>query len=161
MLQQSVRSEHHRAARLAAYQAVLIEAWRRKAISNTEVATAIGRCTSLVSKLRTGRVPICSRVGNHLIDLLEMDRTRLFLAVEVAGDGRLYFDPAFRNACYATTGFLNTILGELAEHNGQERRGVFAAFSQEVLETVAGEAGRDVAEQFVTLAPKVRRRCAG
>lgn len=157
--------DHHeqqqvRAERLEAYRKVIVEAWHRKGLKNTEVSAYTGRGPSLISKIKNGRAPICSRISNQLIDLLELDRARLFLAIEVAGNGALYFDPAFKNACIASLCFFEHMMDRLHTEGECERRSVFAAFSKDTVERVAGQAGDDVAEQFSSYSPSYARHAA-
>ena len=149
-------SAHHLVL-LDAYRHVIIEAWRRQNITNAEVAAFIGRGTSLVSKIRNGRAPICSRIADQLIELFALDRPRLFLAVEVAGDGNLYFDPAFKNASHAAVVFLQDMIETLAQQSDDDQRAVFAAFTKPTIERVAREAGHDVVERFSAMAPAPER----
>lgn len=149
-----------RAERLESYRKVIVEAWHRKGLRNIEVAEYTGRGTSLISKIKNGRAPICSRVANQLIDLLELDRARLFLAIEIAGNGALYFDPAFKNACYASLCFFEHMMDRLHDEGACERRSVFAAFSKDTVERVAGQAGVHVAEQFSAFLPSCTRQAS-
>ena len=152
----------HNLAQLEAYKHVILETWRRQNITNAEVAAFIGRGTSLVSKIRNGRAPLCSKIANLLIDLFALDRARLFLAIEIAGNPELYFDPAFKNASHAAVVFLQDLVATLDEDTDSDRRAIFAAFSKPTIERAAREAGQNVVEQFsVQLNQLDRQRAAG
>lgn len=152
----------HNVALLEAYKHVILEAWRRQNITNAEVAAFIGRGTSLVSKIRNGRAPICSKIANLLIELFALDRARLFLAIEIAGNGDLYFDPSFKNASHAAVVFLQDLVTTLDADEDADRRAIFAAFSKPTIERVAREAGHSVVEQFsVHLHSPARQQAAG
>ncbi len=137
-----------RAERLEEHRLIIVEAWRRQGMKNAEVAAFLGRSVSLVSKIRNGRLPITARIVNQMIDLLCLDRTRLYLAIEVAHDGALYFDPTFRNVCYATMGFLHELRARLESSDEFDEKCIFAAFSRSAVERVSAQAGGDVAHRF-------------
>ena len=144
--------EQRRLERIEQYQIVLVEAWYRKGFSNRAVASYTGRGESIVSKIKNGRAPICANMRQQLIDLFELDRARLFIAIEIAGDGLLYFNPTFKNACYASICFLEEMLGCLNEDVTDEQKAIFAAFSNSTLQSVVGRAGRELTTRFSTVA---------
>ena len=139
---------------------VIVEAWHRKGFRKTEVSGYTGRGSSLISKIKNGRAPIRSRISNQLIDLLEFNRARLLLAIKVAGNGALYFDPACKNACIALLCFFEHMIDRLHTEGDCERRSVFAAFSKDTVERVAEQAGDNIAEQFTSFSPVYSRQVA-
>jgi hypothetical protein len=150
---QNIRSEEHRLARLEQYRIVLTEAWRRNGMTNKEVALATGKGTSLVSKVKNGRANICANFRHQLIDLFELDRARLFIAIEVAGKGMLYFDPTFKQLCHASMCFVQELLTIMGDEVSPEQRALFAAFSDQTIGIVAGRAGSDVTSRIAALIP--------
>ena len=145
--------ERQRRERLEQYRLVLVEAWRRKCISNRDVEVYIGRGPSLVSKIKNGRAPLNSKIFHQLIDLFALDRARLFMAVEIAGDGMLYFDPTFRNAAYASVCVMQALLGTLTNSANPEQKALFAAFSHDRLRIAAGRAGKELTQHFSVISP--------
>jgi hypothetical protein len=135
---------------------VLTEAWRRNGMSNKEVALATGKGTNLMSKVRNGRVNICAGLCHQLIDLFELDRARLFIAIEVAGKGMLYFDPTFKHVCHASMCFVRELLVLMDDDVSPEQKALFAAFSDQTIGLVAGQAGSAVRERITAIIPTLR-----
>ncbi len=154
---QNVFNEERRAARFEQYRIVLTEAWRRNGMTNREVALATGKGMSLVSKVKNGRANICANFRHQLIDLFEMDRARLFIAIEVAGEGMLYFDPIFKQVCHASMSFVQELLTLTKDDISPEQRALFAAFSEQTISIVAGQAGSDVTGRFAAIMPALTR----
>ncbi len=149
-------SAERRTARFEQYRIVLTEAWRRNGMSNKEVALATGKGTSLMSKVRNGRVNICAGLRHQLIDLFELDRARLFIAIEVAGKGMLYFDPTFKHVCHASMCFVRELLVLMDDDVSPEQKALFAAFSDHTIGLVAGQAGSAVRERITAIIPTLR-----
>lgn len=147
--------EERRIDRVEQYTAVICEAWRRSAITNRQVADATGRGDSIISKVKNGRYPMCADLGQRLIDLFEMDRVRLFLAIEIAGKGELYFDPPFKSVCHASVCFVQELLTLMHEDTSPEHRALFAAFSDHTIGLVAGRAGTGVTGRISTIIPMI------
>jgi len=83
-------------------------------------------------------------------------------AIEIAGNGDLYFDPAFKNASHAAVVFLQDLVTTLDADEDADKRAIFAAFSKPTIERVAREAGHSVVEQFsVHLHSPARQQAAG
>jgi hypothetical protein len=154
---QSYRTEERRLARLEQYRIVLIEAWRRNGMTNKEVALATGKGISLVSKVKNGRANICAKFRYQLIDLFELDRARLFIAIEVAGNGMLYFDPSFKHVCHASMCFVQEMLTLMDDDVSPEQRALFAAFPDQTIRHVAGQAGSDVTRRLTAIIPTLTR----
>ncbi len=150
---QNIHTEERRIARLEQYRIVLTEAWRRNGMTNKEVALATGKGTSLVSKVKNGRANICANFRHQLIDLFELDRARLFIAIEVAGKGMLYFDPTFKQLCHASMCFMKELLTLMGDDVSPEQRALFAAFSDQTISIVAGQAGSDVTGRIAAIIP--------
>lgn len=148
-----IYQEDSRTVRLEQYRIVLTEAWRRNGMTNKEVALATGKGTSLVSKVKNGRANICANFRNQLIDLFELDRFRLFIAIETAGKGMLYFDPTFKHVCYASMCFVQELLTLMGDDITPEQRALFAAFSDQTISIVAGQAGCDVTGRITAIIP--------
>lgn len=151
-----IDAAERRNARLDQYRIVLTEAWRRNGMPNKEVALATGKGTSLVSKVKNGRANICSDFREQLIDLFELDRVRLFIAIEVAGKGMLYFDPTFKHVCHASMCFVRELLVLMDDDVSAEQRALFAAFSDHTIGLVAGQAGSDVRGRITAIIPTLR-----
>lgn len=146
-------NEEHRIARFEQYRLVLEEAWRRNAMTNKQVAEATGKGASLISKVKNGRANICANLRHQLIDLFELDRVRLFMAIEIAGNGMLYFDPPFKHVCHASMCFLQELLTLMDEDINPEHKALFAAFSEQTISSVAGKAGSDVTGRITAIIP--------
>jgi len=149
------RLEERRIDRVEQYTAVICEAWRRSAITNRHVADATGRGCSIISKVKNGRYPMCADLMHRLIDLFEMDRVRLFVAIEIAGKGELYFDPPFKSVCHASVCFVQELLTLMNEDTSPEHRALFAAFSDQTIGLVAGQAGTGVTDRISTIIPMI------
>lgn len=145
--------EARRIDRLEQYRLVICEAWRRNGMTNREVALATGRGPSIISKVKNGRYNICADLRHRLIDLFEMDRVRLFIAIEIAGKGELYFDPPFKSVCHASVCFVQELLTLMSDETSPEHRALFAAFSDQTIGLVAGRAGTGVTDRITTLIP--------
>lgn len=150
---QNVYAEERRIARLEQYRIVLTEAWRRNGMTNKEVAMATGKGTSLVSKVKNGRANICANFRHQLIDLFELDRPRLFIAIEVVGKGMLYFDPTFKQLCHASMCFVQELLTLMGDEVSPEQRALFAAFSDKTISIVASQAGSDMTARIAAIIP--------
>ena len=147
--------EELRNTRRQEYRLVICEAWKRCGMTNGEVARATGRGDSLISKVKNGRLSLCADLQNRLIDLFELDRVRLFIAVEIAEDGMLYFDPTFRQLCHASVCFVKQMLCLLGDDVSPEQRAMFAAFSEQTIGIVASQAGIDVTGRISNLIPAI------
>lgn len=150
---QKIYSEERHSARLEQYRLVLTEAWRRNGMTNKEVALATGKGLSLVSKVKNGRANICASFRQQLIDVFEMDRVRLFIAIEIAGKGMLYFDPTFKHVCHAAMCFVQELLTLMGDEVTPEQRALFAAFSDQTISLVAGQAGSSVTGRITAIIP--------
>lgn len=148
-------TDESRFVRLEQYRFVLLEAWQRSGITNKTVAAYTGRGTSIISKVKNGRATISSHLHHQLIDLFELDRIRLFLAVEMMGEGMLYYDPMFRNVCHASTCFVRQLLSVLNDDSSREFREIFASFSETTITSVANQASFDVTERIFAVFPKI------
>lgn len=137
------------------YRLVICEAWRRNGMTNAAVAAATGRGGSLISKVKNGRISLCADLQHRLIDLFELDRVRLFIAVELAEDGMLYFDPTFKQLCHASTCFVKQMLSLIGDDISPEHKAMFAAFSEQTIAIVVGQAGLDVTGRFSTMLPAI------
>lgn len=146
-------AESRRAARLEQYRIVIIEAWRRNGMTNKYVADCTRRGTSIISKVKNGRANISADLRHELIDLFELDRIRLFMAIEMVGNGMLYFDPTFRNVCHASMCFVREMLRVMDEDISPEQKAFFAAFPDTAIGALAGRAGLDVAKRFAAIMP--------
>ena len=137
---------------LEPYRWVVAELMGRRGLGNTEVARSICVSRQYLGRIRAGERPVTQQILNDLILYLDIDRGRLALAVEVMGDARLYFDPTFRNACYAARTVLSDAMA-LAETPGASvnRAIVFAAFSRERCEDFAHRAMRQLSDQFAKI----------
>ena len=80
---------------LEGYRALFVEEWRRKRISNVDMARSLGKSVSLVNKLKAGRVPLTSRLVDQFVAVLGIDPTRALFAVGILGNYLYYFDPQF------------------------------------------------------------------
>lgn len=147
--------EELRKARRQEYRLVICEAWRRSGMTNGAVAAATGRGDSLISKVKNGRNSLCADLQHRLIDLFELDRIRLFIAVEIAEDGMLYFDPTFKQLCHASMCFVKQMLSLIGDDVSPEQKAMFAAFSEQTIAIVAGQAGVDVTGRFSNLIPAI------
>ena len=150
---QTICPEERRSARLEQYRLVLTEAWRRNGMTNKEIALATGKGPSLISKVKNGRANICASFRHQLIDLFELDRVRLFIAIEIAGKGMLYFDPTFKHVCHASMCFVQELLTLMGDDITPEQRALFAAFSDQTISIVAGQAGSDVTGKISAIIP--------
>lgn len=146
-------NEERRFARFEQYRLVLEEAWRRNGMTNKQVAMATGRGPSLISKVKNGRANICADLRHQLIDLFEIDRVRLFMAIEMVGNGMLYFDPAFKHVCHASMCFVQELLTLIDEDINPEHKALFAAFSEQTISSVAGQAGCEVTSRITAIIP--------
>lgn len=148
-----IQNDERRDARLEQYRMVLTEAWRRNGMTNKDVALATGKGISLVSKVKNGRANIGANFCHQLIDLFEIDRIRMFIAIEISGDGMLYFDPAFKQVCHAAMCFVRELLTLLGDDVPPEHRALIAAFSEHTIGVVAGQAGSHVRGRFSAIIP--------
>ncbi len=124
-------------------------------MTNLAVAAATGRGDSLISKVKNGRISLCADLQHRLIDLFELDRVRLFIAVEIAKDGMLYFDPTFKQLCHASTCFVKQMLSLIGDDISPEQKAMIAAFSEHTIAIVAAQAGIDVTGRISTLMPAI------
>jgi len=147
--------EAKRIERAEQYRLVICEAWRRNGMTNKQVADATGRAPSIISKVKNGRCNICADLRHRLIDLFEMDRVRLFIAIEIAGKGELYFDPSFKSVCHASVCFVQELLTLMSDETSPEHRALFAAFSDQTIGLVAGRAGNGLTERITTIIPMI------
>ncbi len=131
-------------AGLERYCAVAIMALDRQRLGNREVALALNVDRSHFGKIRRGERPMPPRMLSDLIELLQLDRIRLALAVEVMGSAELYFEPSFRNASYYAQGILADLLAIIEQPGTIDRKQMFAALTKERCDSLAKAANHQI-----------------
>ena len=99
-----------RVEKSAQYVYIIKETMRRQGISGGQAANHCGCDRSLISKIMNGRSELTPNMNDKLMDLARIDRARACVAVEIMGDGSLYYDPAFKNVACAVTVFTEDLI---------------------------------------------------
>lgn len=97
----------------------LIE-WRRRGITNPEMARRLGRSPSLVNKIKGGRAPLTGLLIDQLAEILEINVVRAYFAVEILKEPMIYFDPVFDASINKTMALYAALL---ADYRGQTGSG--------------------------------------
>lgn len=62
-----------------------------------------------------------------------------------------------KQVCYASMSFVRELLTLTRDDVSPEQRALFAAFSEQTISTVAGQAGSNVTERFAAIIPALTR----
>lgn len=93
------------------------EEWRRRGLTNPEVANRLGRSLSLVVKIKAGRTPLTGHLIDQLAEILEIDVIRAFFAVDILNEPMIYFDPVFLQSLNKT---MTLYEGMLTDYRAQQ-----------------------------------------
>lgn len=86
------------------------EEWKRRGLTNPEVANRLGRSLSLVVKIKAGRSPLTGHLIDQLAEILEIDVIAAYFAIDILNEPMIYFDPAFLSALNKTMSLYEDVL---------------------------------------------------
>jgi transcriptional regulator with XRE-family HTH domain len=86
------------------------EEWRRRGLTNPQVAARLGRSLSLVVKIKAGRTPLTGHLIDQLVEILEIDVVRAFFAVDILNEPMIYFEPVLVQSLNKTMVMYEAIL---------------------------------------------------
>ena len=137
-----------RAEKSAQYVYIIKETTRRKGISGGQAAYHCGCDRSLISKIYNGRSELTPSMNDKLMDLAGIDRTRACVAVEMMGDGTLYFDPAFQNVACAVSVFTQDLISSTRDTGPINYGALLAGLSRTCVGDITRKMVRHLEGQF-------------
>lgn len=143
--------EEEREDALQSYGALVLEILEQRGMCTADIARRVGVDRSHLRKVRRRERVMAPRLLDDLISALDLDRTRMALAIGVLGRRELYDQPAFPNVCAFAGTVLQSLLELLNEPGRFDRARVFAALPASSCEVLAEQSMRHVEAQFAKL----------
>ena len=88
------------------YYPLIIEQWNRRGVTNVEMARRLGKSVSLIGKVKSGRASFTAAMQIRVMEILEIDRQRAFLAAVWMKTPLAYFDDSFDKIYLVTCRFV-------------------------------------------------------
>ena len=108
------------------FRRLFLHEWRRRRITNKEMARRLGRSLSLINKIKACNAAVTPVIHNQLVAVLEIDIDVASFAIDILGKPELYFDPGFRQ-------FVRWIVDVASNYdNAGEECATFMALASEV-----------------------------